>query len=221
MCGIYGIWHKDGRPIALESVKQAVASLRHRGPNDEGYLLANTMTGRILCCGGDDTPAELDLPDVEQIARAGDEQFNLALGFRRLAIVDLSSAGHQPMCSRDRETSLVFNGEIYNYIELRSELRSCGHEFATGTDTEVILAAYRQWGAECVRRFNGMWAIALWDNTARRLLLSRDRFGVKPMYTAAPAQQTFAFASEIKALLASRVLSSTPSPRPGRSDAPS
>jgi asparagine synthase (glutamine-hydrolysing) len=125
----------------------------------------------------------------------------LALGHRRLAILDLSSSGHQPMASHDGQYVIVFNGEIYNYIELRRELEQHGRHFRSGSDTEVILEAYHQWGADCVTRFNGMWAFALYDRTAQRVFLSRDRFGIKPFYYL-HRSDCLAFASEIKALLA-------------------
>jgi len=125
---------------------------------------------------------------------------NVGLGFRRLSILDLSRLGHQPMYSPDGKCVIVFNGEIYNFIELREELKKQGHVFRSDTDTEVILASYLQYGTDCVRRFNGMWAFALWDAPARRLFCSRDRCGVKPFYYYWDEQQ-FVFASEIKALL--------------------
>ncbi len=120
------------------------------------------------------------------------------LGHRRLAIIDLSPAGRQPM-TRGR-LSITYNGEIYNYLELRAELNSLGHHFSTGTDTEVVLAAFDQWGEDCVRRFNGMWGLAIWDARSRRLFCSRDRLGVKPFYYQADGD-TLIFASEIKAIL--------------------
>src|SRR5256714_12974524 len=106
----------------------------------------------------------------------------VALAFGRLAIIDLSDAGDQPFASEDGALWLVHNGEVYNYRELRRELEAHGHRFRSATDTEVILAAFREWGERCVERFNGMWAFALWDGTRRRLFASRDRFGVKPFY---------------------------------------
>ena len=115
------------------------------------------------------------------------------LGHLRLAILDLTDAGLQPM--EDRELRLLHNGEIYNYVELRDELRARGHVFSTGTDTEVILAAYREWGERCVERFNGMWAFVIWDSERRTLFASRDRLGIKPLYYRID-QTTFAFASE-------------------------
>jgi asparagine synthase (glutamine-hydrolysing) len=108
-------------------------------------------------------------------------QPGVALGHRRLAILDLSDAGAQPMFNEDRTLVLVFNGEIYNYLELMPELQAAGHVFRSRSDSEVILHAYEQWGPDCVRRFNGMWAFAIWDTKRRRLVLSRDRFGVKPL----------------------------------------
>lgn len=107
---------------------------------------------------------------------------NVALGFRRLAIIDLSAAGHQPMSSADGALTIVFNGEIYNYVELRRELQSLGHQFRTSSDTEVLLAAYQQWREQCVHHLNGMWAFLIYDRRTGQLFGSRDRLGVKPMY---------------------------------------
>ena len=122
------------------------------------------------------------------------------LGHNRLAILDTSSAGHQPMSDPSRRFWLVFNGEIYNYLELRSELTNhYGHDFRTGTDTEVLIAAWRQWGAACLERLVGMFAFALWDQQERTLFLVRDRFGVKPLFFH-QSGNALLFASEIKAL---------------------
>jgi asparagine synthase (glutamine-hydrolysing) len=123
-----------------------------------------------------------------------------ALGFRRLAIIDLSDAGMQPFTSADGQLRLVHNGEIYNYRELREELASRGHRFRSATDTEVILAAYAEWGESCVERFIGMWAFAIWDAGRQRLFASRDRFGIKPFYYRQDDGR-LVFASEPKALL--------------------
>ncbi|HVL57422.1 MAG TPA: asparagine synthase (glutamine-hydrolyzing), partial [Burkholderiaceae bacterium] len=124
----------------------------------------------------------------------------IGLGFQRLSILDLSPAGNQPMASADGQCVIVFNGEIYNFVELRAELEAKGHAFRSQTDTEVILASYLEYGTDCVRRFNGMWAFALWDRRKRTLFCSRDRFGVKPFYYRWDGR-TFVFGSEIKALL--------------------
>jgi asparagine synthase (glutamine-hydrolysing) len=123
----------------------------------------------------------------------------LVLGHLRLSIIDLSPLGHQPMPDGDRSTWIVFNGEIYNYREIRGELTALGWKFRSDSDTEVILAAYRQWGLEAVQRFRGMFAFALWDDARRVLHLCRDRFGVKPLYYSV-RNGVLAFASESKAL---------------------
>src|SRR5689334_142757 len=106
----------------------------------------------------------------------------VGLGHRRLAIIDLSSAGHQPMMTQDRRYVLTYNGEIYNFQELRIELEGLGHQFHSRTDTEVLLRAYIQWGEGALKRFNGMFAFALWDEQKQELFLARDRYGIKPLY---------------------------------------
>jgi asparagine synthase (glutamine-hydrolysing) len=133
----------------------------------------------------------------------------VALGHRRLAILDLSEAGTQPLASHDGRFVIVFNGEIYNYLELRAELTQLGSHFRTQTDTEVILEAYRCWGSDCVSRFNGMWAFALYDTAQEVLFLSRDRFGIKPLYYLFD-RDSMVFASELKAILAVRPMERRP-----------
>lgn len=127
----------------------------------------------------------------------------VALGHRRLSILDLGWTGHQPMSNESGRIWISYNGEIYNYRDLRRTLQGKGHRFRSQSDTEVILHAYEEWGEACVRRFNGMWAFALWDGVRDRLFLSRDRFGVKPLYYLSAGDE-FLFASEIKAILAIR-----------------
>ena len=107
---------------------------------------------------------------------------NVGLGFVRLSIIDLSQAGHQPKLSQDERYVIVFNGEIFNYIELREELQKEGIIFTTKTDTEVLLNAYIQWGEDCMHRFNGMWAFAIYDREKKTTFFARDRFGIKPFY---------------------------------------
>lgn len=136
-------------------------------------------------------------PDGEGYYVAG----NIGLGHRRLSVIDLST-GAQPMISDDKCLAIVFNGEIYNYIELREELRSLGHRFSTSSDTEVVLKAYEEWGFDCQGKFNGMWAFAMWDARNRLLFLSRDRIGEKPLHYSV-RDNSFFFGSEIKSLLAS------------------
>ncbi len=148
------------------------------------------------------------------ITHRGPDSFGLrcdglaALAHRRLSIVDLST-GQQPLANEDETIWIVYNGEIYNHAEIRRELESRGHRYKTRSDTETIVHAYEQWGDDCVRRFRGMFAFALWDARRRRLLLVRDRLGIKPLYWAI-AGNLLLFGSEIKALLASGVL--TPEP---------
>lgn len=125
---------------------------------------------------------------------------NVGLGHRRLAIIDLTT-GDQPLYNDDKSLAIILNGEIYNYIELRDELRSLGHSFHTSSDTEVILRAYEEWGLECQQRLNGMWAFSLWDEKRKRLFISRDRLGEKPLYYGT-FDGTVLFGSEIKAILA-------------------
>jgi len=136
-------------------------------------------------------------PDDAGIVELADGR--LVLGHRRLSILDLSPLGHQPMSTPDRSLWTVFNGEIYNFREIRAELEQLGHRFRSESDTEMLLAAYRAWGLESVKRFRGMFAFALWDEARRELHLVRDRFGVKPLYYGVQ-NGTLAFASELRAL---------------------
>lgn len=135
-------------------------------------------------------------PDGEGMWASGPAAF----GHRRLAILDLSEAGAQPMHSADGRFTITYNGEIYNFRELRKELEACGHAFHSRTDTEVVLAAYAQWGSACVTRFNGMFAFALWDAKEKALFLTRDRYGIKPLYYAF-LDGALVFGSEQKAVL--------------------
>ena len=124
---------------------------------------------------------------------------NIGLGFVRLSIIDLSKAGHQPMFSDDRRYVIIFNGEVYNYIELREELKELGYRFKSSSDTEVVLKAYEEWGEEVLDRFNGMWAFVVYDTKTKELFGARDRFGIKPFYYYKD-KNSFIFSSEIKAL---------------------
>src|SRR3972149_3015976 len=154
----------------------------------------------------------------ESLYRRGpdDEGFYLdgriALIHRRLSIIDLSSAGHQPMCNEDNTLWLTYNGEIYNYKELTSELKMHGHIFRSMTDSEVIIHAYEEWGENCLKKFNGMWAFALWDSRKRQLFCARDRFGIKPFYYFLD-ENRFIFASEIKPILTDKTIPCGPNDR--------
>lgn len=143
-------------------------------------------------------------PDDEGIYL--DKENHVALGHRRLSIIDPSPAGHQPMSYDNGRYWIVHNGEIYNFAEIRSELEKKGYPFSSSTDTEVILASYAEWGKACLHRFRGMFAFAVWDEYKRSLLLARDRFGIKPLYYSQSSDR-FIFASEIKTMLASGLVS--------------
>ncbi len=194
MCGIVAVWNRDRRPVDRTELRRAVASLAQRGPDDEGYVLIDTHDGRAIPCRGRNTRAD-GMPTLEEVT--GD--FDLALGHRRLAVVDTSVSGHQPMTTSDGRLWIVFNGMIYNFQELRVELESLGYRFNGRSDTEVILHAYDRWGADCVARFNGMWAFVLWNSGTRNLLVSRDRMGIKPLVYCIDDTQAL-FASEIASL---------------------
>jgi asparagine synthase (glutamine-hydrolysing) len=165
MCGIYGIIHLDGQPVAPELIDAMGMVTLHRGPDDEGR--------------------HHDGPCV--------------LGMRRLSIIDLSG-GHQPLSNVEKSLWLVCNGEIYNFRELRRELEAKGHHFLTGSDSECVIHAYAEWGDEFITRLNGMFGFALWDAKLRRLIVGRDRLGIKPIYYHSDARR-LVFATEAKAIL--------------------
>ena len=190
MCGILGVVSLSGEAIDTAALKRMNDLQAHRGPDGEGFLL-----GSFGVSGP--TYAFVDLAK-EGRSIAGPQ---VALGHRRLAILDLSERGAQPMTVADRRTWIVFNGEIYNHQELRSELEADGYAFSTRTDTEVLLQSYRRWGEDCMTHLEGMFAFAIWDGAQERLFCARDRFGIKPFYYMLHGGY-FIFASEIKALLA-------------------
>ena len=184
MCGICGIVDFDEK-IDSKLVQRMTDSLKHRGPDDEGYLIdGKPFSGK---------DSQVKLPKLKG-------KGNVILGHRRLSIIDLSAKGHQPM--NKGKNWIVHNGEIYNYLELREELKKKGHRFTTKTDTEVVLAAYEEWGERCVEQFNGMFAFAIWNG--KQLFCARDRFGIKPFYYHY-SNERFFFGSEIKSILAAGV----------------
>jgi asparagine synthase (glutamine-hydrolysing) len=198
MCGIFGSVVAQGC-IDIGIAERASRLLRHRGPDDEGYLLADSRSGEIRCYGGPDTPVSLRLPPVGAAAEHANA-YDTLLMHRRLSILDLSVAGHEPMPTADGKRWITYNGEIYNFLELKTELQSLGHSFRTATDTEVILAAYERWGAGALQRLVGMFALVILDLESRTLFLARDAFGIKPLYyTVTPIG--LSFASEIAPLL--------------------
>lgn len=183
MCGIAGIVQFNKRKIESQTLLSINFTLRDRGPDDLGFLGWSNTTSIELTRN----PQKLQNPW-------------LALIHRRLSILDLSPSGWQPMGTPDGRYYIIFNGEIYNYLELQTELQALGHTFYSQSDTEVLLKAYAQWGKQSLTRFVGMFAFAILDTQKRQLFLARDFFGIKPLYyTCFP--QGFAFASEIKALL--------------------
>ena len=164
MCGIAGIFHRDGRPASLVALKAMTDLIAHRGPDGEGHYR--------------DGP--------------------IGLGHRRLSIIDLSDAARQPMITRDGRYVITYNGEIYNFQELKADLSARGHLFHSNGDSEVLLAAFAEWGLSALEKLNGMFAFGIWDKKQQKLTLARDRFGVKPLYYTY-FDNTLLFASEIKA----------------------
>lgn len=170
MCGILGTFSPDYSHEQIHRAQSALAALHHRGPDDRGLETFAVSGGRF------------------------------AIGHTRLAIIDLSPGGHQPMPSSDGRYIIVFNGEIYNYRELRKELKVCGCIFRTESDTEVLLALWAQWGVDGLRRLAGMFAFAVFDRSEQSLTIVRDAFGIKPLFYASD-DDGFRFASEVPALL--------------------
>lgn len=170
MCGITGIIKQE--KFDLSELKHITDSLKHRGPDDAGYDIFNSSTHSCFC----------------------------GLGQRRLSIVDLSQAGHQPMCNENKRYWITFNGEIYNHLELKEDLLNKKHIFRSNTDTEVIIHGIEEYGVSFISKLNGMFAFALWDNLKGELLLARDRFGQKPLYYSY-FNDVLIFASEVKAIV--------------------
>jgi len=202
MCGISGIISLNGKnadPLILQRMSDTI---RHRGPDGDGFLFLGEKG--FITAYGDDTPEQVrssstPFAPLQHISTVSG-QFIFGFAQRRLAILDLGENGHQPLCDSNKEIWITYNGEIYNYIELRQRLQQKGYQFQTRTDTEVIVAAYLEWGTDCVNEFNGMWSFVLFDLRKNQFFGSRDRFGVKPFYYYKDSN-SFIFASEQKALL--------------------
>lgn len=183
MCGIAGILQCDRTPVNKAVLRSMSEAIQHRGPDDRGYL-GLTADFRLF---QDKDPKRI--PDSW-----------VALAHRRLSILDLTEEAWQPMISEDRRYVIVYNGEVYNYVVLRTDLKRLGHRFRSRSDTEVVLHAYIEWGKDALEKFVGMFALAILDLKKNKLFLARDHFGIKPLYYASGGG-FFAFASEIKAIL--------------------
>ena len=181
MCGIAGYYNLLAHSDNIVLIKDMTRLIRHRGPDDEGYAFINTATNEVLDCSGKESDRNIQ-NRFQSIETTGSFPHNLALGHRRYSIIDLSDKGHQPLWDDKGLVCAAFNGEIYNYLELRQELEKIGHIFYTNSDTEVLVKSYLQWGEECFKMFNGPWALSLYDTRTKRLLLSRDRIGKSPLY---------------------------------------
>jgi asparagine synthase (glutamine-hydrolysing) len=195
MCGIAGLVGLAGEPIDVPLLARMTDALAHRGPDGRGLLLARPSGDSFETIVLRGVDANGTLP-----AGSAGRDHVVGLGSRRLAIIDLSDRGLQPLADPSGRVALVFNGELYNFRDLRAELEATGWTFDSGTDTEVFLAAYLAWGEACLDRAKGMFAFALWDGRSGRLFCARDRFGIKPFYYVHLGGR-LAFASEIKALL--------------------
>lgn len=200
MCGIAALFSLEGQKNSRLIVDMS-SLIRHRGPDGEGYVLFSDAHSAPQILGGKDTPSAIFASPLSYCPKNNlerDSGFTIALGHRRLAILDLSPAGHQPMSNSDSSLWITYNGEVYNYLELRKELEALGHQFHTQTDTEVILKAYEEWNINAFNRLNGMFAFVLYDRKERKGIAVRDRFGVKPLYYWISPAGFLAFASEIK-----------------------
>ena len=188
MCGIAGIIPPHPAVDLIRPILAMAHSLRHRGPDNAS-----------LSCFTQRTVKTVQLSDTSSCME--NSPYTAALAHTRLSIIDLDRRSNQPFFSDDGRYALVYNGEVYNYVEVRAELEKKGHLFKTASDTEVVLRSYAEWGVECLNRFNGMFAFAVWDNEKHTLFCARDRFGIKPFFFAL-VNGVFFFASEIKALFA-------------------
>jgi asparagine synthase (glutamine-hydrolysing) len=215
MCGIAGIVSLSHRPVEPERIKRMCDAIAHRGPDDAGYAFFRPGNGRGTEGGYWCGFADAEFRDINEhlpVLNGGycrDElsktTFSVALGHRRLAIIDLTHYGHQPMSNSDRRFWITYNGEIYNFPELRQELLGRGHVFRTRSDTEVLLHLWEEHGEDCLPMLDGMFAFAMYDRIDNVLTLARDRFGVKPVYYGLTGD-FLVFASEIKGVLASELV---------------
>jgi asparagine synthase (glutamine-hydrolysing) len=208
MCGIAGIIHKQKEDSIKDSIFDMSQAIKHRGPDGEGFTFFSDLI-EIPAYSNDTPKVNIEsnrfLFNPKKSLKDVSSNYHMAFAHRRLSIIDLSESGHQPMCDMSSNYWITFNGEIFNYLELKAELKEKGHQFLTQTDTEVILAAYKEWGTNCLEKFNGMFALALYDKLKQEVFCARDRVGVKPFYFI-NTSTTFAFASEQKAFLKSKLI---------------
>ncbi len=199
MCGISGYVLTNQTETTADRILRMTRAIAHRGPDDEGLTLfaPDSATGLDLKTAH----TVSGLPDLQAAEAIAPVPHHIAFGQRRFSIIDITPAGHQPFWSSDRQMCVAFNGEIYNYVELRHQLEQRGHHFRTQSDTEVLVEAYLEWGTDCFQYFNGFWAISLYDARKQAVLLSRDRIGVAPLYVAQTAAGVF-WSSEIKGIFA-------------------
>lgn len=210
MCGISGIVFKQTPTFNVSNVIQNMSNnMQHRGPDGEGFLVHKNDNNIIPYFGNATTEnvknSELIFCPKKAISDIENSNCSFVFNHRRLAIIDVSQSGHQPMSDVSGNFWITYNGEIYNYLEIKKELLALGHHFITHSDTEVIIESYKEWGFDCVNKFNGMWAFVLFDKTKNILFGSRDRFGVKPFYYYND-KQVFCFASEQKILAKSGII---------------
>ena len=208
MCGIAGIISKTKTVSIKDTIFAMSQAIKHRGPDGEGFAFFSQT--KSLSVYSNETPqvnkeSKTFLFNPTTSIQNLDSNYDLAFAHRRLSIIDLSESGHQPMCDTKGDYWITFNGEVFNYIELREELKNKGHFFVTQTDTEVVMEAYKEWGFECLQKFNGMFAFALFDKKNNQLFCARDRVGVKPFYYS-NTNDAFAFASEYKTFLKSKLI---------------
>lgn len=211
MCGIVGALSLNRPTINVNYIKSMADKIAHRGPDDAGYLCFHTGARHNKKISfyqnlTDEKFKNIEdmLPTIESNSAQRElhsHDYDLYMGHRRLSILDVSYAGHQPMSDLSKNIWIAYNGEIYNFKELKIELEKLGHRFKSQTDTEVIIYAYIEWGIECIKRFNGMFAFSLYDNFNKKFYLCRDRYGIKPVYYHITQDKTFIYASEIKSIL--------------------
>ncbi|MBA3816370.1 MAG: asparagine synthase (glutamine-hydrolyzing) [Parachlamydiaceae bacterium] len=207
MCGIAALIRFPNGHITPEMIRAMTDIVHHRGPDDEGFVLVGNNLKTVIPFGGPNTQKNVygnSLPyTTTNTHELRSKEFptmkiSILLGHRRLSIVDLSPKGHQPMCAMEDSLWITYNGEVYNYLEIRQELEVAGYTFHSDSDTEVILIAYQHWGKACLHKFNGMFAFVLIDLKQQLIFAARDRFGVKPLYFWQSPAGFLAFASEIK-----------------------